>query len=77
MTQEMFRHVLTAMSVFCALLVGVWLSIKPRVIAGETAGESESSDSTSVKAPYVNVMDFGAHPNNDDNTVHYPSRFKE
>ena len=69
MNPKLFPRVLTIVSVMAVLLVGTWLSIKPRVIAGEAAGASESSDSTSVKAPYVNVMDFGAHPDNDDNTA--------
>jgi hypothetical protein len=59
----------TAVSVMTALLVGMCLNTKPRAIADAAAGKRTSADATSVEAPYVNVVDFGAHPDNDDNTV--------
>ena len=68
MKPKQFPSFLTAVSVVTALLVGTWLSTKPRVIADEAAGKSVTSDSKSVEAPDVNVMDFGAHPDNEDNT---------
>ena len=40
MNPKLFPRVLTIVSVMAVLLVGTWLSIKPRVIAGEAAGAS-------------------------------------
>ena len=70
MKQRPARHFLTAASVVAALLIGIWWSMRvPAMAGGEAPADRRSSDSRSVEAPHVNVMDFGAHPDNEDNTT--------
>ena len=53
----------TVSTVVCSVAVA-WCGVGARI----SAGSDSASAKVSVAAPYVNVTDFGARPDNEDNT---------